>query len=302
MTQTAKRISYGAVMIALASSLWGLDGVVLTPRLTGLPVIYVVFVLHLLPFVLMNLFWFTKYRHLKTLDVRGWISLILVSVFGGAVGTIAIVKALFLVNFHQLSVVVLLQKFQPVFALILAALFLKEKLSRSFLFWASIAVIAGYFLTFGWRLPHFDTGDQTWKAALLSLFAAFSFGSSTVFSKSLLEEVDYTTGTFYRYGMTSLLLLPFVIIGGYLPVFSSVTQYQWMIILLIALTTGSGAILLYYYGLRFVKASTSTVMELMFPITAVLLDYFINGNVLSVIQWVSALVMVAAIYRISQKG
>ncbi len=302
MPENGNKISYGALYIALASMLWGLDGVVLTPRLSGIPVFLVVFILHLIPFLMMNLFWHGKYNRLRRLDTQGWISLLLVSIFGGAVGTWAIVKALFLVQFEQLSVVVLLQKFQPVFALVIAWLFLKEKLSGYFLFWAAIALTAGYFLTFGWQLPHFSADNRTFQAALLSLFAALSFGSSTVFSKHLLSRVDYTTGTFFRYGMTSLLLLPVVLGMGYYKMVYDISPAQWGIILLIALTTGSGAILLYYYGLRSVKASVSTVMELMFPVTAVVLDYLVNGNMLSPVQWVSAFIMLYAIYRISRNG
>lgn len=51
----------------------------------------------------------------------------LVALFGGSLGTLSIVKALFLVNFHHLTVVTLLQKLQPVFAIILARIILKER-------------------------------------------------------------------------------------------------------------------------------------------------------------------------------
>ncbi len=302
MSGKTGKIKYASLLIALASALWGVDGVVLTPRLYGIPVLPVVFILHALPFVIMNFFWFPKYRLLRQFGIKEWGALVLVSIFGGALGTMAIVKALFLVHFKQLSVVVLLQKFQPVFALLLSYFLLKEKLSVHFFKYALLAIIAGYFLTFGWSLPGFDTGDHTLQAALLSLFAAFAFGSSTVFSKHLLTKIDFTGGTFLRYGTTAVLLLPVVVFGGYWEVFGEIQAGQWWILLIIALTTGSGAILLYYYGLKNVKASVSTVMELMFPVTAVFLDYWVNGNLLSPVQWLSGIVMIWAIYRISVSG
>lgn len=285
------------VMIGFAAALWGLDGVVLTPRLSNLNVIFVVFLLHAMPFLLMNTFLFKRYTALKNLDRKAFYSLILVSVFGGAVGTISIVYALFIVNFQELSVVVLLQKFQPVFAIIMAALFLGEKLSYKFLIWAGIAVIGGYFLTFGWNFPNLQTDANTMKAALLSLLASFSFGTSTVFSKRLLQRIDYVTATFFRYGTTFLLLLPVVFILGFTTQFQEITTSNWLIFGIITLTSGSVAILLYYFGLRHVKASHATLLELFFPISAILLDYFINGNILSSIQWVSAAVMIYAIIR-----
>ncbi len=287
----------GIVLIGIASALWGLDGVVLTPRLNNVNVVFVVFILHALPFVFMNIFLYRRYSELKKLDTTAIYSLIAVSIFGGVIGTVAIVKALFLVNFQQLSVVVLLQKFQPVFAIILAAIFLKEKLSKNFLMWGTIAIIAGYFLTFGFKTPNIEADKSTIHAALLSLIAAFSFGSSTVFSKNILAKVDYITATFFRYGTAFLLLLPYVIFSSLIMEFSALTYENWIIIFIISLTTGSGAILMYYYGLKYIKASVSTLVELFFPISAIFFDYFINHNVLSPIQWISAAVMIFAIIK-----
>lgn len=284
-------------MIALAATLWGLDGVVLTPRLSNLHVIFVVFLLHAFPFLVMNTFLFSKYKKLALLDRKDLISLFVVSIFGGAIGTIAIVYALFIVNFQELSVVVLLQKFQPVFAIIMAAMVLKEKLSGRFLLWSAVAILGGYFLTFGWFQPDFTHDTTSLKAALLSLLASFSFGSSTVFSKRLLDKVDFVSATFYRYGLTSLLMLPVVLLTGKWVEFQNITEVNWWIFIIIALTSGSVAILLYYYGLKKVKASQATLLELFFPISAVLMDYYINGARLSWIQWLSAAVMIFAIIQ-----
>jgi drug/metabolite transporter (DMT)-like permease len=288
-------------MIGLAAALWGLDGVVLTPRLNNLHVFLVVFLLHALPFLVMNIVLFKHYKELKKLDTKALYSLVWVSVFGGALGTIAIVYALFIVNFQQLSVVVLLQKFQPVFAILLATILLKEKLSKNFLAWGIVAVLGGYLLTFGFHLPYLTEGNHTAQAALLSLLASFSFASSTVFSKNLLDKVNYISATFFRYGLTAILMLAVVLISGHLMEINQVTETNWWVLAIISVTTGTGAILLYYYGLKHVKASHSTLMELFFPITTIVLDYLVNGVMLSPIQWISASVMVFAILKASAK-
>ena len=137
----------GAVLVSLAAILWGLDGVVLTPRLYNLDVAFVVFMLHAIPFVLMNLFLFKEYKYLMKFSARDFFVLGLIAVFGGAVGTLSIVKALFLVNFEHLSVIVLLQKLQPVFAIILAGVLLREKMKGSFFAWAGLAVASSYSAT-----------------------------------------------------------------------------------------------------------------------------------------------------------
>jgi len=292
-------IILGASIIGLSATMWGFDGIVLTPRLSNLKVVFVVFILHLIPFILMNPFLYKRYPKIKTLNSPEIFSLFMVALFGGSIGTLAIVKALFLVNFQSLSIVVLLQKLQPVFAITLAALFLKEKLRRNFIVWAVIALIAGYFLTFGFHLPRFQKDQNTIYASLFAVLAAFSFGSSTVFSKKILGKLDFITATFFRYGLTSILMFLVVLSLGELKEFQNITPNNRLIIGIISVTTGSGAIFLYYYGLKKVKAIIATIMELFFPISAVFFDYFINGHILSPIQWTSAVVMIFAIINLN---
>lgn len=288
-----------ATFISLAAILWGFDGVVLTPRLFNLDVGFVVFMIHTIPFILMNFFLFKQYKELKKFSNSDFLYMFLIALFGGALGTIAIVKALFLVNFHHLSVVVLLQKLQPIFAIILAYVLLKEKLKERFIEWALVAVIASYFLTFGFSLPNLNTGGNDIYAAIWAIIAAFSFGSATVFGKKIVTKYSFTTTTFFRFGFTSVIMAVYVALTGAYA-FGAITSINWLIFIIIALTTGSGAIFLYYYGLTKVKAMVSTICELFFPISAIIFDYFINGTVLSTVQWVSAIIMVVAIINITK--
>jgi len=292
----------GAIAISFAAILWGFDGIVLTPRLYNLDVGFVVFVLHLIPFVLMNLFLHREYRHLQSFTSEDYLTIFLIALFGGAVGTMAVVKALFLVNFKSLTIVILLQKLQPVFAIALATMLLKERLQRYYLFWASLALLASYFLTFGFALPDFNTGSDTIYAALFSLLAAFSFGSSTVFSKKILLKYKFRTATFFRYGFTVVIMLFYVSIAGKWLQFNEVSPMNWLIFLIIAFTTGSGAIFLYYYGLTKVRAIIATICELLFPISAIIFDYIFNDQLLSTVQWVSAAIMIFAIINLNRSN
>ncbi len=289
----------GALSICLAATLWGLDGVVLTPRLFNLSVPFVVFLLHLVPFVLMQPLLFDSYGTLRRLQAADWLTLALVALCGGILGTFSIVKALFLVDFNQVSVVVLLQKLQPVFAIVLAALLLHERITRRFLAWAALAMIGAYVLTFGLELPEVGGGSTTIRAAVWAAVAAAAFGSSTVFGKRLLEAMDFRSATFARYGVTTLLALAYLLISDVGLPFDTVTRTNWWLILTIGLTTGSGAIFLYYFGLSRVPASVSAVCELCLPLSAIVFDYFVNQSVLGAWQWVGAAVLVVAIFQVS---
>ena len=298
---TLSTVIGGAFAVSLASVLWGFDGVVLTPNLYGLEVGFVVFVIHLIPFALMQPFFYKRYRELARHSWKETGSMFLVSLFGGALGTLCIVKSLFLVNFNHLSAIVLLQKLQPVFAIVLAAILLKEKMKPSFALWATLAIAAGYFLTFGWNLPQVDASQNMLYAALFALLAAFSFGASTVFSKLSLNSFSFSSATFFRYGFTTLIMLVYMLLTWKWTQFQAVTPRNWLIIALICTTTGGGAIFLYYYGLRKIKAMTSTILELFFPISAVLFDYLFNGNTLSPLQWTAAAIMLFCIFMLNKK-
>jgi len=290
----------GATSISLAATMWGLDGVVLTPRLYNLDVGLVVFILHALPFLLMHSFLYQQYRYLKKFSSRDLMIILLIALFGGAIGTLSIVKALFLINFQELSIVVLLQKLQPVFAISLAALILKEKLNKYFYIWASVAIFCGYFMTFGLDFPDLKSGSDTALSAMYALLAAFSFGSSTVFSKMILQRYSYKTATFYRYGFTSVIMLLYISLSGKTVLFDQITTTNWIIFLIIAFTTGSGAIFLYYFGLNHIKASLAIMCELFFPISTIIFDYIFNDSRLSIVQWLSASLMVFAIININK--
>lgn len=282
--------------------MWGFDGVVLTPRLYNLDVAFVVFVLHALPFLIMHTFLWKSYSFLKKLDRSDIITIFLVGLFGGSLGTLSIVKALFLVNFQALTVVVLLQKLQPIFAITFAFVLLKEKPNKNFLLWAALAIVAGYFLTFGWDLPNFKSGENTVYAALFALLAAFSFGVSTVLGRKLLLKYSSPTTTFFRYGATTLLMLTYVSVMGKLDGFNQMTVNNWQIIFLIIFTSGSAMIFLYYHGLKRVQANMATIAELCFPLSAIVFDYIFNDHALSWIQWLGAAVMIYAIIRLSRRA
>lgn len=289
----------GVFLVCFAAALWGFDSVVLTPRLFKLDVAYVVFMLHFLPFLGMTLLFGKKQlKKICELDNSTLFYFFLISLFGGALGTLAIVKALFLVNFHHLSIVTLLQKLQPIFAVILAKFFLKEKLGKNFIFWTILALIAGYFLTFEFSIPSFNENNML-KASFLSIVAAFSFGSSTVFSKKVLFTTDFKTALYIRYFFTTIITLIILIFNrNLLTSLNSTSLIHWLIFTLIGLTSGSGAIYIYYKGLNYIPASISTICELTFPISAIIFDYLINNEVLSNIQTLSAAILIFSIIKI----
>ncbi|KAA0247651.1 MAG: DMT family transporter [Ignavibacteriota bacterium] len=287
------------LFVIIAASLWGVDGIVLRPALFSLPVPLVVFVESTIVAILLSPYFIRHLPSLKFLKTKDWLAFFLLALFGGAIGTMAITKALFYVNFVNLSVVILLQKLQPVFAIALASVFLKEKLSFRFIFWAGIAIVGAYFMTFGTNLPDFSTGDKTTVAAIFSLLAALSFSASTVLSKRALRNVSFGMGTYLRFLFSAVIMLVIVVFIGDTKNIPDITATQIIVFLIIALTTGGTAIFLYYYGLKRISASVATICELAFPFTAIILEYFLRGNILDIVQWIGAVILLISILKVS---
>ncbi len=287
-------------MVILAASLWAVDGIALRPILYNLPVTLVVFIESIIVAVLLTPVLAKRFPQLKTLTVKDWLAFGGVALFGGALGTMAITKALFYVNYVNLSIVILIQKLQPAFALLLAALILKERLPLRFFFYAALAIMGAYFMTFGLKVPIVDTGDKTPLAALFALIAAISFGSSTVLSKRALWNVSFELGTYLRFTFSSVLMLVIVIFTGTITSISQISSNQVLIFFVIAFTTGGTAIFLYYYGLKRISASAAAICELAFPLSAIVLEYVLRGNILGPVQWAGAFVLFLSILMVTR--
>jgi len=290
---------FASLLVVIAASLWAVDGIVLRPSLYNLPVPLVVLVESLIVAVFITPFFIKNFSSLKQLRKKDWFAFFGVALLGGAIGTMAITKALFYVNFVNLSVVILLQKLQPVFAISLATIMLKEKLPKEFFIWAGLAIVGAYFMTFGLILPNFSAGDKTTIAALFALLAAISFSSSTVLSKRALRNVDYEMGTYLRFLISSIIMLIIASATGDIFSVIEITTKQIIIFLIIAFTTGGAAIFLYYYGLKRISASVASICELAFPLTAVVLEYLVHGNILSPIQWIGTIILLLSILKVS---
>jgi drug/metabolite transporter (DMT)-like permease len=291
---------FAPLFVIFAASMWGIDSIVLRPHLYTLSVPLVVFLESIIVAALLTPILFKKYWDLKNLKTKDVLAFLGVAIFGGAIGTMSITQALFYVDFVNLSVVVLMQKLQPVFALILASLLLKERLPKGFFIWASLSIFGALLMTFGLNIPNLDTGDHTTIAALFALLAAFSFGFSTVLSKRALKNITYEVGTYLRFVTTAIIMFIVVLAVGDFSKLSEVSEFQWMIFGIIAFTSGGLAIFLYYYGLKRVTASVATIAELSFPLTAILLEYFLHDNMLDWLQWIGTIILIYSIIRVSK--
>lgn len=300
-----KWIILWALAIMLAAFFWSLDGTFLRPKFYTLPVELVVFLEHALWLIVFLPWLIKKRKNLKALTVKDRLAVLRVSIFGGLLWTIFITKAFFLAfaGAVSLATVIILQKLQPVFALILARIFLKEKLKPRFYLRAIIAIGAGYILAFGKDGLALGNINRLNNAAFFSFLAAFAFGSSTVFGKGIVNHLDFKLTAWLRFLCTTFLAFILVLITGNLHVITSLSGLQRGLLGVIVCTSGAMAMFLYYFGLQRVSASAATILELFRPVSAIILDFVINKNVLTPLQIWATIVLLLAFFLIirSQK-
>ncbi len=290
----------GPALIIIAALLWAFDGLI-RQHLYTLPPITIIFFEHLIGLIILSPF-VLKYVLKTKLISREWWLIILVAGLSGLLGTLWFTTALGKVHYISISVVFLLQKLQPIFAISTANIFLKEKFNIKYVKWAVLAVVSAYFVTFANGVVNFHTGEGTIVAALYALGAAFAWGSSTTFSKMLLGKVDFKVSTFYRFLFTLIICIPCMLIFGKTEAGSLAVPSgaQFGLLALIAVSTGMMALLIYYKGLAKTPVHVATILELTFPFVAILLDFIVNGTILSISQWIASLVLVFSIYKISK--
>ena len=292
-----QNIFSGPFLIFIAAILWGLDGI-LRRSLFDLPPVTIVFFEHLIGLIIISPFLFRAWKG-ERLSKNEWGAIGLVALLSGVLGTLFFTTALLKVNFIQFSVVFLLQKLQPIFAILAAWLLLKEKITKHYILWAALALLAGYFVTFPNGVINFAEGGAYVIAALYALLAAVAWGTSTAFSRFVLLNHSHTYVTGLRFLLTTPIALLFVFALGAAPTLTAISAAQIATLTLIAVSTGMVALWIYYRGLKHTRASVSTIVELAFPMTAILIDYFLYGTVLAWSQYAAALLLMYAMYRVA---
>lgn len=285
----------GSFLIFLASLLWAGDAPFRKPLLTGgLGVGFVAFLEHIFNTVVsLPLLW--KNRNLfKTLSLKQVVGLLYIGAGASAFAAILFVKGAVIMNYN-FTVAALLQKFQPLFAIFLAAVFLKEKINYKFWLLAVPAIVGAYLVTFGAVMPgQLWAQNIPWQGPALAILAALLWAGGTVVGRAMLNNLNFEFVTGMRFALGLIFLLIYVLVCGQMQ-FGLMTDLFWRNTLIIALLTGFFALFLYYYGLRSTKASIATLMELGYPLALTLINWKFLGITLDKWQILGAVVLLAAV-------
>ncbi len=289
------------ILIVIAAVLWSLDGI-LRINLRSIPPATLVLLEHSLGLIPLIPFLPTFFRKFRDASPKARTALTTTAVISGALGTIFYTAALAQVFYVPFSVVVMMQQLQPLFAVALASILLREKISASFIITAVFALIGAYLLSFPNLAPNFATADGRAQmiAALLALAAAISWGTGTVFSKIALKEFDFRLATTGRFLITIVAAFIISIVLGQTYPLVDIEISQWLQLGLIVFTAGMVALLIYYKGLAGTQAKVATFAELTWPLSVFAID-LARGVIFSPTQVIGAILLLIMIVRVSTK-
>jgi drug/metabolite transporter (DMT)-like permease len=267
------------VLIAIAAMMWGTDTLFRIPLLRHLSTdqivgsVQLVFAEHvILTLAVVPIVWRAR-GEIARLAPAKWLAI--GAVGAGASGLATVLFTLSFTYGHFIETL-LLQKLQPLVAILLAAFWLRERLPPRSYVWVPIALIGAYFLAVPDPLhPEAALQDFHVASALTAIGAAALWGAATVFGRYALADVRFPTLTALRF-VTALPALAIVlaVVGG-APAFGVYRVGDLPLYLGLALIPGLVAMLLYYRGLSSAPASMATLAELAFPITGVLVNLFL---------------------------
>ncbi len=289
--------NFNSLFIALAALLWSSDSLFRFSLLKDLSPWAIVLGEHVLALVFVGPILWRERMALLILNKKQWGSLIFIGVGASALATLA-----FTTSFSYIgpSVAILLQKTQPFFTFILAWWWLKETLPKKFGWWAGLAIVGAYLVSFPEIIPQFSLYQNGGWGIILALVAAALWGSATVFGRTLVNTLPYPLVTALRFiiALPVLVVLLFVY-GGGISAYSGLSIQDLLYLIIIMLGPGWGAMYLYYKGLKFTRASVSAILELTWPVAAVILNWIFLDEKLMWLQIVGGLALILAASKLT---
>lgn len=213
---------------------------------------------------------------------------------------IAVVGALFadLMYYFAMSQIpvvnaVVLAHMQPIFIVVIAFFVLKsDKLTKFDFLGISVMIISGLLVTTKTvenliNLQFGTVGD------LIVLSATFTWATAAIVVRKYIKDTNAGVIAFYRFFFASVV---FII---YLALISSINIdniYQIFIGIIIGIGT-----ILYYEGLKRIKAAQVSALELSTPFFAAILGFIVIGEIITIMQIVGILLLLVGIYCLSKK-
>ena len=215
-------------------------------------------------------------------------------IYIGIVGTV-IADLLFLYSLTKIQVVnaILIGHMQPIFIILISFFILKEdRLTKYDYIGILIMIIAGLLITTK-TLTNLSMLKLGTVGDLFVLLATIAWATTAIVMRKYLKDVNAGVITFYRFSIASIVFIV------YLQFTSSIilsNVYQFFVGVIVAVGT-----ILYYEGLKRIKAAQVSALELSSPFFAVLLGFLVLGEIVTIMQLFGLFLLILGVYFLSKK-
>ncbi|MFH1638214.1 MAG: DMT family transporter [Candidatus Woesearchaeota archaeon] len=207
-------------------------------------------------------------KAVKQLKRDQWLKLGLVGLIGGSIPFLLFFKGLSIISSANAAFI---HKIMFFFVAVLALIFLKEKINKSFIVAAALLLVGNFFLLrFTWNNLGFGE--------LLILLATLFWAGENVLSKHLLKDLTPKIVAFGRMFFGSIFILAFLMATGNMSAANlGLSHWLWIAVTSLLLF---GYVITWYTGLKHIEVSTATcVLLLGSVITTVLSSIFLSQAV-----------------------
>lgn len=288
---------FGTFLVILACLFWGLDTLIRYPLVErGINPITIVFYEHCILALIFSSGLVLQIKRLGELRISDVFSFLVIGGVGSAIATVAFTESF---RYLNPSLVIILQKLQPIVAIMLAAIILKEEIQKQFVIWATVCLSGGFlvsspdierFYTLVVNNPAAVTSDVALKGYALVAVSIIGWGATTVFGKRL-SLVGFETRSIMggRFMTGLLVLIPFVQWDRSLVLPEG---EDFLKIVLMVLISGALAMWLYYQGLKRLSAKMTAIAEMFFPFFAIIMNWIFLGKQLTELQLIGGAILI----------
>lgn len=274
-----KRLGVGFLLVAAGAALWGTDGLFRRALAFEMSAPLVVFWEHLILVAVTVPFLVRFFRNRPVLNGKDLTALLFVGAGASAVATILFTEAF---TYGDPTTPLLIQKTQPVIAVLGAYLLLGERLLPRYGWYFLFAVGGAYLISFP---DPSNVGVSRLAPALLALGAAALWGMGTVLGRHLTRKIPTNELTALRFAIGLPTALMILLLRNEAATALEISLSDFWALVLLALVPGLAALMVYYKGLSTTPASSATLAELAFPLTAILIGWAVFDTVPTTTQW-----------------
>ncbi|HNV71270.1 MAG TPA: DMT family transporter [Candidatus Ozemobacteraceae bacterium] len=201
------------------------------------------------------------------------------------------------------ALVILLQKLQPLITIGLGIAVLKEQPRRHFWLFAGLAIASSYFVTFSLSNPFQVEWWQLASGAGYAVAAAFFWGGGTAWGKLLLGKYPQSFLLANRFLLGAVFTVMLAMLTGRgLRYDLVVTGTEPLLddIAYMALIPGLLATAAFYHGLNRLPAAITSILELIFPLSSVIIMWVWFDRPIDGVQIAAAMILFWSMYMVSR--